>query len=115
MDSTRETEETMSPAVVVRRPFDPAPALASLVPASVPDRSGWALDIAAAFAALGIAPTNEHACSVLAVVEQESTYRADPSVPGLAFRSDVVTGPGGSQVVLDDPAGNPIELFQPAS
>jgi hypothetical protein len=24
-----------------------------------------------------------------------------------------VTGPGGSQIVLDDPAGNPIELFQP--
>src|SRR5436190_2542737 len=34
---------------------------------------------------------------------------------GLAFRSDVVTGPGGSQIVLDDPSGNPIELFQPAS
>ena len=34
---------------------------------------------------------------------------------GLEFRSDVVTGPGGSQIVLDDPAGNPIELFQPAS
>jgi catechol 2,3-dioxygenase-like lactoylglutathione lyase family enzyme len=29
------------------------------------------------------------------------------------FRSDVVRGPGGAQVVLDDPAGNPIELFQP--
>jgi len=26
----------------------------------------------------------------------------------------VVTGPGGAQVVLDDPAGNPVELFQPA-
>jgi catechol 2,3-dioxygenase-like lactoylglutathione lyase family enzyme len=34
---------------------------------------------------------------------------------GLSFRSDIVTGPGGSQIVLDDPAGNPIELFQPAS
>jgi catechol 2,3-dioxygenase-like lactoylglutathione lyase family enzyme len=33
---------------------------------------------------------------------------------GLTFRSDIVTGPGGSQVVLDDPSGNPIELFQPA-
>ena len=33
---------------------------------------------------------------------------------GLQFRSDVVTGPGGKQIVLDDPAGNPIELFQPA-
>jgi len=34
---------------------------------------------------------------------------------GLSFRSDIVTGPGGSQIVLDDPAGNPVELFQPAS
>jgi catechol 2,3-dioxygenase-like lactoylglutathione lyase family enzyme len=33
---------------------------------------------------------------------------------GLEFRSDIVTGPGGSQIVLDDPSGNPIELFQPA-
>jgi catechol 2,3-dioxygenase-like lactoylglutathione lyase family enzyme len=33
---------------------------------------------------------------------------------GLSFRSDVVTGPGGRQVLLTDPAGNLIELFQPA-
>jgi catechol 2,3-dioxygenase-like lactoylglutathione lyase family enzyme len=33
---------------------------------------------------------------------------------GLTFRSDIITGPGGSQIVLDDPSGNPIELFQPA-
>ena len=33
---------------------------------------------------------------------------------GLAFRNDVVCGPGGQQILLDDPAGNPIELFQPA-
>jgi len=33
---------------------------------------------------------------------------------GITFRSEVVTGPGGAQVVLDDPSGNPIELFQPA-
>ena len=32
---------------------------------------------------------------------------------GLAFRNDIVKGPGGSQVLIDDPAGNPIELFQP--
>jgi catechol 2,3-dioxygenase-like lactoylglutathione lyase family enzyme len=34
---------------------------------------------------------------------------------GLTFRNDIVTGPGGSQIVLDDPAGNPVELFQPAA
>ena len=34
---------------------------------------------------------------------------------GVAFRNDVIRGPGGSQIVLDDPSGNPIELFQPAA
>lgn len=33
---------------------------------------------------------------------------------GLHFRNDIVTGPGGRQIVFDDPSGNPIELFQPA-
>lgn len=33
---------------------------------------------------------------------------------GLSFRSDVVAGPGGRQILLTDPAGNLIELFQPA-
>lgn len=33
---------------------------------------------------------------------------------GLVFRNDIVTGPGGSQVLLQDPSGNVIELFQPA-
>jgi catechol 2,3-dioxygenase-like lactoylglutathione lyase family enzyme len=32
---------------------------------------------------------------------------------GLRFRNDIITGPGGSQVLLDDPSGNPVELFQP--
>ena len=33
---------------------------------------------------------------------------------GAGFRNDVVTGPGGSQILLLDPSGNVIELFQPA-
>lgn len=33
---------------------------------------------------------------------------------GLTFRSDIVKGPGGSQIVIDDPSGNPVELFQPS-
>ena len=33
---------------------------------------------------------------------------------GLKFRNDIVTGPGGKQILLEDPSGNPIELFQPA-
>ena len=34
---------------------------------------------------------------------------------GVGFRNEIVTGPGGRQTVLDDPSGNPVELFQPAS
>ena len=34
---------------------------------------------------------------------------------GLRFRSDIVTGPGGRQVQLEDPDGNPIELFEAAA
>ncbi len=34
---------------------------------------------------------------------------------GLRFRNAIVTGPGGSQILFDDPSGNPIELFQPAA
>ncbi len=33
---------------------------------------------------------------------------------GVRFRNDIVTGPGGSQVLIVDPSGNLVELFQPA-
>ena len=33
---------------------------------------------------------------------------------GVSFRNDIVSGPGGKQILVDDPSGNPIELFQPA-
>ncbi|MGW3612175.1 VOC family protein [Micromonospora sp. NPDC005163] len=33
---------------------------------------------------------------------------------GLSFRSDVIAGPGGRQILLTDPSGNLVELFQPA-
>ena len=32
---------------------------------------------------------------------------------GVSFRNDIISGPGGKQILLDDPSGNPIELFQP--
>ena len=34
---------------------------------------------------------------------------------GLSFRNDIVSGPGGQQILVDDPSGNPIEIFQPAN
>jgi catechol 2,3-dioxygenase-like lactoylglutathione lyase family enzyme len=33
---------------------------------------------------------------------------------GVRFRNDIVTGPGGKQILIEDPSGNPIELFQPS-
>lgn len=34
---------------------------------------------------------------------------------GLRFRNEIVVGPGGKQILLDDPDGNPVELFEPAA
>lgn len=55
-----------------------------LMPPNTPDRAGWATDMYAAFVTQDIAPTPENLCAVLAVTEQESTFRVDPPVPGLA-------------------------------
>jgi catechol 2,3-dioxygenase-like lactoylglutathione lyase family enzyme len=34
---------------------------------------------------------------------------------GVRFRNEIVTGPGGSQILAEDPSGNPVELFQATS
>jgi catechol 2,3-dioxygenase-like lactoylglutathione lyase family enzyme len=34
---------------------------------------------------------------------------------GIVFRNDILKGPGGQQILLLDPAGNPVELFEPTS
>jgi catechol 2,3-dioxygenase-like lactoylglutathione lyase family enzyme len=49
------------------------------------------------------------------IVEDIETETARLTVEGVRFRNDVVTGPGGKQVLAIDPAGNLIELFEPAS
>ena len=66
------------------RPADVRAQIAGLLPASLPDRQGWAADIYATFATLKIAPNAANLCAVLAIAEQESSYRADPAVPNLA-------------------------------
>lgn len=48
------------------------------------------------------------------IVDDLDTEIARLRGAGLAFRSDLVTGPGGRQILLADPAGNLVELFQPA-
>ena len=57
--------------------------IVQLMPAKTPDRQGWATDLYAALSAQGLAASDENLCSVLAVTEQESTFQADPPVPGL--------------------------------
>jgi catechol 2,3-dioxygenase-like lactoylglutathione lyase family enzyme len=47
------------------------------------------------------------------LVENLSSEVAKLKAEGLHFRNDIVTGPGGSQILLIDPSGNFIELFQP--
>ena len=70
------------------RPAGPPPQVvrdevARRIPATVDDRAGWAADIQTAFAAQDIDPMAENICAVLAVVAQESGYKADPPVANL--------------------------------
>jgi hypothetical protein len=74
---------TPTPTRAPARPEDVRARIAALLPASLADRPGWAVDIYAAFSALHLEPGIDNVCAVLAVTEQESTYRADPAVPGL--------------------------------
>ena len=46
-------------------------------------------------------------------VEDLDALVATLRAAGVSFRNDIVTGVGGKQILLDDPSGNPIELFQP--
>jgi catechol 2,3-dioxygenase-like lactoylglutathione lyase family enzyme len=48
------------------------------------------------------------------IVEDLTAEVARLRAAGVVFRSDIITGPGGRQIVFDDPAGNPVELFTPA-
>jgi catechol 2,3-dioxygenase-like lactoylglutathione lyase family enzyme len=45
-------------------------------------------------------------------VEDLAGLVATLKASGIRFRNDIITGPGGSQVLVEDPSGNPIELFQ---
>jgi len=65
------------------RPDDVRAQIVTMLPASVADRRGWAVDIYAALVALRIDPDPSNLCAVVAVNEQESGFRVDPSVPRL--------------------------------
>ncbi|MEX1997912.1 MAG: VOC family protein [Candidatus Andersenbacteria bacterium] len=46
-------------------------------------------------------------------VEDLSARKAELKEKGVSFRNEMETGPGGSQIHIEDPDGNPIELFEP--
>jgi catechol 2,3-dioxygenase-like lactoylglutathione lyase family enzyme len=52
---------------------------------------------------------NRFALEVPDLAETVRTLRA----AGTHFRNDIVTGVGGKQILVDDPSGNPVELFEP--
>ncbi len=77
---------------LLRPPIPPPPIdpdairaqIAALLPAQVARRSDWAADLFSALEALDLAPTDEHLCAAMAVIEQESSFQVNPAVPGLA-------------------------------
>jgi catechol 2,3-dioxygenase-like lactoylglutathione lyase family enzyme len=80
--------------LLVNAPGGPGGAAQAMPDGSVPEPGGWnriQLEVE----------------DIAAVVEE---LREN----GARFRNDIVTGRGGKQILLEDPAGNPIELFQPA-
>ncbi len=57
--------------------------VAGMIPGRVPDRAGWARDILKVFAELNLPSSPANACSVLAVIQQESGFQANPVVSGM--------------------------------
>jgi catechol 2,3-dioxygenase-like lactoylglutathione lyase family enzyme len=46
-------------------------------------------------------------------IDDIATTVAEMTAAGILFRNPIISGPGGRQVIVDDPDGNPIELFEP--
>ena len=57
--------------------------ISRLLPSGIRDRSGWTSDLYTAFQSLGLPHAAPVYCTVIAVIEQESSFQADPVVPGL--------------------------------
>ena len=72
----RRSEPQVDPATVQAE-------IKRLLPTATRDRDGWAKDIQIALGAQRIEPSKSNLCAILAVTEQESTFQADPQVPGL--------------------------------
>lgn len=80
--------------LVLNTPDGPGGASQPMTDGRRPEPGGW----------------NRIRIEVDALAEQVEALRA----AGATFRNEIVTGRGGQQILLEDPSGNPIELFQPA-
>ncbi|MBO9874487.1 MULTISPECIES: DUF1615 domain-containing protein [Xanthomonas] len=74
---------TQAPRMPERTPSEVKADIARRIPATVPDRRGWADDVYVALASQNLPTSADSICAVLAVIEQESTYQTNPPVPGL--------------------------------
>jgi len=74
---------TQGPRTSERSASEIAGDLQRMLPSNVPDRGGWARDIAVSFTAQGLDASRENLCAVVAVTQQESSFQADPVVPDL--------------------------------
>jgi hypothetical protein len=81
--AAHSAQKPQAKAVQPPGPLSSPELVGSLLPSFVQDKSGWAVDILAAFDALDIPPTKGNICAVLAEIEQESSFQSEPVVPGL--------------------------------
>jgi hypothetical protein len=65
------------------RPADAHALIDMSIPRQVTDRAGWNADIYAGLTVLGVEPTHENICAVVAVIAQESGFHVDPVIPDL--------------------------------
>ena len=75
-------EPILSPSAM--SPAEARVLIVQALPPAVTDRNGWATDIYAALSAMDLAANAPSICAVIAITEQESSFRANPSVPGMA-------------------------------
>jgi uncharacterized protein DUF1615 len=72
--------ETPPPTI---RPADARALIDESIPRHATDRAGWNADIYAGLTVLGVEPTHENICAVVAVIAQESGFHVDPVIPDL--------------------------------
>ncbi|MGY3851872.1 DUF1615 domain-containing protein [Aeromonas aquatilis] len=81
--ATVPAKKATPPAMQPRKPADMKSRIVRFLPRHVVDKQGWANDVVTALTTQGVTVNDHNVCTVLAVVEQEATYQADPVVPGL--------------------------------